>query len=200
MARLVLIALLFATSCGSIDDLKSNFNNKKEEIKSQNTITITDALESLALADRTNSSAYEISKQSVAQVVFPKIVKAGFLIGANYGEGFLIRNGEVVALIDLTGGNLGLQVGGQTYSQVTYILSENRYREFLNTNRMSLNGSISMAVTSGPYHRGACWTSGAGCPRAWCRKRCGASESAKSTPRSTCVTPCAPSSTTTASW
>ena len=147
MARLVLIALLFATSCGSIDDLKSNFNKKKEEIKSQNTITMTDALESLALADRTNSFAYAISKQSVAQVVFPKIVKAGFLIGANYGEGFLIRNGEVVALIDLTGGNLGLQVGGQTYSQVTYILSENRYREFLNTNRMSLNGSISMAVS-----------------------------------------------------
>jgi len=147
MIRLVLIALLFAASCGSIDDLKSNFNNKKEEIKSQNTITITDALESLALADRTNSFAYAISKQSVAQVVFPKIVKAGFLIGANYGEGFLIRNGEVVALIDLTGGNLGLQVGGQTYSQVTYILSENRYREFLNTNRMSLNGSISMAVS-----------------------------------------------------
>ena len=79
--------------------------------------------------------------------MFPKIVKAGFLIGANYGEGFLIRNGEFVSQIDLTGGNLGLQVGGQTYSQVTYILSENRYREFLNTNRMSLNGSISMAVS-----------------------------------------------------
>jgi lipid-binding SYLF domain-containing protein len=147
MKRLLLIALLFATSCGSVDELQTALNDKKKEIKSQNIVTNEDAMNILAKANRRNSFIYAISKQSVAQVVFPKIVKAGILIGANYGEGFLIRDGEVVALIDLAGGNLGLQAGAQTYSQVTYILSEERYRELIRNNRLSLNGSIATSVS-----------------------------------------------------
>jgi len=146
MTRLFLIALLFATSCGSVDELQTSLNNKKAAIKSQNIVTNEDAMNILAKANRRNSFIYEISKQSVAQVVFPKIVKAGILIGANYGEGFLIRDNEVVALIDLAGGNLGFQAGAQTYSQVTYILSEERYQELIIYNRLSLNGSIATSV------------------------------------------------------
>ena len=146
MLRVLLILLLFTASCGSLDKLKSSLNDKKEEIRSQNIVTKENALQSLAAANRKNSFVYSISRQSVAQVVFPKIVKASFLIGANYGEGFLIRDGKVVALIDLTGGNLGFQAGGQTYSQVTYILSEKRYLDLISNSRISLNGSISMAI------------------------------------------------------
>jgi lipid-binding SYLF domain-containing protein len=69
-------------------------------------------------------------------------VKAGFLLGGNYGEGYLIRDGEVMALVDISGGNLGLQAGGQTYAQVTYILSEQKYTELLNKNRVSISGNL----------------------------------------------------------
>lgn len=152
MLRVLLISLLFTASCGSLDNLKSSLNDKKEEIRSQNIVTKENALQSLAAANRKNSFVYSISRQSVAQVVFPKIVKASFLIGANYGEGFLIRDGKVVALIDLTGGNLGFQAGGQTYSQVTYILSEKRYLDLISNSRISLNGSISMAINGRINH------------------------------------------------
>jgi len=54
----------------------------------------------------------------------------------------LIRDGEVMALVDVSGGNLGLQAGGQTYAQVTYILSEQKYTELLNKNRVSINGNF----------------------------------------------------------
>jgi lipid-binding SYLF domain-containing protein len=146
MRGLVLTSLIFITSCGTVSDVNSAMKNKREEIKAQNIVTIADALETLNTANREDAFVYAISKQSVAQVVFPKIVKAGIAIGANYGEGFLIRDGNVVALIKLTGGNLGFQVGGQTYSQVTYILSEKRYNSLISNSRISLNGSISMAV------------------------------------------------------
>ena len=146
MRGLVLTSLIFITSCGTVNDVNSAMKNKREEIKAQNIVTVEDALETLNAANREDAFAYAISKQSVAQVVFPKIVKAGFAIGANYGEGFLIRNDKVVALIDLAGGNLGFQAGAQTYSQVTYILSEKRYQDLIQNNRISLNGSISSAV------------------------------------------------------
>ena len=146
MQRLALIALLFTTSCSALDGLNSSLKYKQDEIRAQNIVTDKDALKILSTANRQNSFVYAISKQSVAQVVFPKIVKAGLLIGANYGEGFLIRDGKVEALIDLAGGNLGFQAGAQTYSQVTYILSEKRYQDLIQNNRISLNGSISSAV------------------------------------------------------
>ena len=146
--RSFIVSILFlVASCGGINDLQNNINAKTKEIKSQNTVTGEDALDILRKLNSPGSFNAAIFRQSVAQVVFPKIVKAGFFLGANYGEGFLIRDGEVVALIDLAGGNLGLQVGAQSYSQVTYILSEERYHDLLSGNRMSLNGSVSFAVS-----------------------------------------------------
>ena len=148
MHRFLLLILLFMASCGGIADIKTDIEDKKQEIRSQNTVTELDALESLEAANQTSSFTTAIFRQSVAQVVFPKIVKAGFIIGANYGEGFLLRDGEVVAQIDLAGGNFGIQAGAQSYAQVTYILSEERYRELLSKDRLSLSGSLSLAVSA----------------------------------------------------
>ena len=50
------------------------------------------------------------------------MVKGGLIIGGNYAEGYLIENGETVSQIRLIGGNIGPTIGGQSYSQVTYIM------------------------------------------------------------------------------
>ena len=134
-------------SCGGIADIKTDIKDKKQELRSQNTVTELDALQSLVRANQKSSFTTAIFRQSVAQVVFPKIVKAGFIFGANYGEGYLVRDGEVVTQIDLAGGTLGLQAGAQSYAQVTYILSEERYSDLLSEDRLSLSGSVSLAVS-----------------------------------------------------
>ena len=120
--------------------------NKKEQIRSENIVTDQDALKTLAIASRKNRSVHEISRKSIAQIVFPKVIKAGLFVGANYGEGFLVQDGQVIKLVDLKGGNVGFHIGAQSYSQVTYILTEKRYQEVLQSNRMSLNGSISYGL------------------------------------------------------
>ena len=147
MQRFILLILLFVASCGGIADIKTDIKDKKQELRSQNTVTELDALESLMTANQKSSFTAAIFRQSVAQVVFPKIVKAGFIFGANYGEGYLVRDGEVVTRIDLAGGTLGLQAGAQSYAQVTYILSEERYSDLLSEDRLSLSGSVSLAVS-----------------------------------------------------
>ena len=147
MQRFIVLILLFVASCGGIAGIKTDIEDKKQEIRSQNTVTELDGLESLVEANQKSSFNTAIFRQSVAQIVFPKIVKAGFILGANYGEGYLVRDGEVVARIDLTGGTFGPQAGAQSYAQVTYILSEERYRNLLSKNRLSLSGSVSLAVS-----------------------------------------------------
>ena len=142
MKKFCTILACFLASCGTVDGVKSKFEEQSKIIKSENTVTPEDALETLRRANRKSAFNYSVSRQSVAYVVFPKIVKGGFLLGGNYGEGYLIRDGEVMALVDVSGGNLGLQAGAQTYAQVTYILSEQKYTELLNKNRVSIGGTL----------------------------------------------------------
>ena len=146
MKHLAFILLALVASCGQVSNFETKIQNKKEQIRSENIVTDQDALQTLAAASRKNRSVHEISRKSIAQIVFPKVIKAGLFIGANYGEGFLVKDGQVIKLVDLKGGNVGLQAGAQSYSQVTYILTEARYHEVVQNNRMSLNGSISYGL------------------------------------------------------
>lgn len=146
MKHLAFMLLALVVSCGQVSNFETKIQNKKEQIRSENIVTDEDALQTIAVASRINRSVHEISRKSIAQIVFPKVIKAGLFVGANYGEGFLIKDGQVIKLVDLKGGNVGFQIGAQSYSQVTYVLSEARYQEILQSNRMSLNGSVSYGL------------------------------------------------------
>ena len=82
---------------------------------------------------------------SVAQVVFPKIVKAGLLFGGTYGEGYLVRDGIVLSQVRLAGGNAGLNAGAQSYSQVVYILDDDTLAAFRRGGKLSLHGTLNYA-------------------------------------------------------
>lgn len=146
MKHPLLLVTVLLTSCGVVRDLGESIETHKENVVLDNTVTVTDAIATLSKAKTISENLAAFDRRSVAQIVFPRIVKAGIILGANYGEGFLIRENNVVALIDVAGGNLGLQAGAQTYSQVTYILSEERYNSILNQSRISLSGTMSYAV------------------------------------------------------
>lgn len=146
MKHFLLSVTVLLASCGVVRDIGESIETHRENIVLNNTVTVTDAIAILNKAKTTSENLAAIHRRSVAQIVFPKIVKAGFIFGANYGEGFLMRENNLVALIDVAGGNIGLQAGAQTYSQVTYILSEERYNRILNHSKTSISGTMSYAV------------------------------------------------------
>ena len=79
-----------------------------------------DAFNILSIAKELNPKNAELHNRSMAQIVFPKVVKGGFIIGGNYAEGYLIENGQIFDQIRMVGGNIGPNIGGQSYSQITY--------------------------------------------------------------------------------
>jgi lipid-binding SYLF domain-containing protein len=89
-----------------------------------------------------NKTLYDAS---VAQVVFPKILKAGLLFGGTYGEGYLVRDGIILSQVRLAGGNAGLNAGAQSYSQVVYILDDDTLAAFRRGGKLSLNGTLNYA-------------------------------------------------------
>ena len=115
----------------------------KEDLRAKNTVTVDEAFAVLEKASIDTPVAEYWRERSIAQVVFPRIAKAGIIIGGNYGEGYLIRNNRIVGLVDVAGANVGFQAGIQNYSQVTYIFSEGAYSNLIYRGNLSLSGTLS---------------------------------------------------------
>ncbi len=52
--------------------------------------------------------------------VFPTVGKGAFVVGGAHGIGEVIEQGEVIGYCDLTQGTIGLQLGGQAYSEIIF--------------------------------------------------------------------------------
>ena len=52
--------------------------------------------------------------------VFPTIGKGGVGVGGAYGRGEVFEKGGMIGYCDLTQGTIGLQLGGQSYSEVIF--------------------------------------------------------------------------------
>ncbi len=64
--------------------------------------------------------AKEFAAKSKAILVFPSILKAGFMVGGQGGDGVLIQGGKVVGTFNLSAASFGFQAGAQSFSQVMF--------------------------------------------------------------------------------
>lgn len=83
-----------------------------------------EAQTALAALHRRNPTALAISRQARATLVFPKIVKAGLVVGGSYGEGVLFKNGAVAGTYNSVSASWGWQAGAQTYAYVLYLMND----------------------------------------------------------------------------
>ena len=69
-------------------------------------------------------AAKALAKDANAILVFPKILKAGLVIGAESGDGALHVNGKTVGYYNTSGASYGLQAGAQTYGYVLFLMTD----------------------------------------------------------------------------
>ncbi len=72
----------------------------------------------------TSVAAQAVAERAVAVLVFPQIVKAGFGVGGQFGEGALRRDGVTVAYYNIASASFGFQIGAQAYAQVLFFMTE----------------------------------------------------------------------------
>jgi lipid-binding SYLF domain-containing protein len=90
-----------------------------------------------ASADKTTIDAFlesdvvaRFHESAYGYAVFPTIGKGGFGIGAAHGEGRVYRGGKKTGDVTMSQISIGLQLGGQAYSQVVYFEDERAFKEF----------------------------------------------------------------------
>ena len=123
----------------------SDIERTRDDLKERAQVYSEDALEILVTAKDLDKKNFEIHERSLAQIVFPKAVKGSFIFGGNYAEGYLVENGQIFDQIRMIGGNIGPNIGGQSYSQITYIMDRETLFQIKNGQKFSLQGTASYA-------------------------------------------------------
>ena len=74
-----------------------------------------DANAALALLYQTTPAALRLAPHAKAIRIFPSIVKAGFIGGAQYGNGAPRNGGKTTGYCNMTAASYGLQAGVQSF-------------------------------------------------------------------------------------
>lgn len=103
-------------------------------------------LQRLSAADPTLPAFLE---RAYAYAVFPSIGKGGLGIGGAYGRGVVYERGQLIGFADVTQATLGLQIGGQSYSQLLVFQDKETLERFKSGNFTFAANASAVAVKAG---------------------------------------------------
>ena len=81
-----------------------------------------DARASLAKLYQNTPGAKALADKAVAVLVFPSIVKGGFIIAGQFGDGALRKGGKTVAYYRSLAASFGYQAGAQAFGYVLFFM------------------------------------------------------------------------------
>lgn len=91
-------------------------------------------------------AANAVAKHAVAVLVFPKITKAGLVVGGQYGEGVLMRSGKPVAYYSNAGASYGLQAGAQQFGYAMFFMNDKALSALTDTDGFEVGVGPSVVV------------------------------------------------------
>ena len=73
---------------------------------------------------RSTPAAKQIASKARAILIFPNIIKAGFVFGGSYGEGVLTKNAKHAGYFNSVSASWGWQAGAESYGYVVFLMSD----------------------------------------------------------------------------
>lgn len=119
MRRLLLIAslMLGGVSIGCQTEPTPATDNKKDLLADETKAAVSRIKTDVANIDQVLADAH-------AYVIFPSVGKGGLVVGGAYGRGEVYEQGNLIGYADITQATIGLQAGGQTFTEI--ILFQNK--------------------------------------------------------------------------
>lgn len=94
-----------------------------------------------------NPAAKAIGAKAKGVLVFPSIVKGGFIVGGEAGNGAMIRNtGEISGFYQTAAASYGLQAGVQEFGYALFFMNDAAYRDLDKTGGWQLGSAPSLVV------------------------------------------------------
>ena len=87
-----------------------------------------DSTQALTTLYQSTPGAEALAEKSKGVLVFPGIVKGGFIIAGQYGDGALRKHGKTVGYYRSIEGSVGLQAGAQSFGYVLFFMDNESLR------------------------------------------------------------------------
>jgi lipid-binding SYLF domain-containing protein len=98
---------------------------------------------------RKDPSIQRFFANAYGYAVFPNVSKGGLGIGGAYGKGEVYEQNNLVGYTSLTQGTIGLQIGGQVYSEIIFFKSQANLESFKRGNFEFSAQASAVAATAG---------------------------------------------------
>lgn len=88
----------------------------------------------------------ELVAKASGLLVFPSVIQAGFVVGAQYGKGSLRVGGSTVGYYSTTSGSFGLTAGAQSKALIFLFMTQDALDNFRNSDGWSAGADASVAL------------------------------------------------------
>jgi lipid-binding SYLF domain-containing protein len=140
-AMLVGAGLTLTVSLGAVSDAIANESNdsKRRAIDAK----VHGTLSKLYANVR---GSRELVDKANGVLVFPSVIKVGFVAGGEYGEGALRVGGKSVGYYSTVSGSFGLQAGAQSKAVIFLFMTHDALNSFRRSKGWSVGGEGSVAL------------------------------------------------------
>jgi len=96
----------------------------------------------------TSATAKDLASRARGMLVFPRVFKAGYGIGGEYGEGVLLADGRTADYYNIASASVGLQLGIQRKSVVVMFMTDEALQHFRDSEgwKVGVDGSIAIVT------------------------------------------------------
>ena len=103
---------------------------------------------SLKILLESEPDAKLLAEKAVGILVFPSIVKGGFIVGAMYGEGALRVKGKTEGYYNAVAASYGLQAGVQTFGYAVFFMNKEKLKYLDESEGWEIGGAPSLVVVN----------------------------------------------------
>ena len=115
---------------------------KREDIRE-------DSNDALVKAKASDPSMARVFDDAHGSAVFPKISKGAVGVGGAYGKGVLFQDGRMIGYCDVSQASIGLQLGGQSYTEIICFEDKESFELFKTGNFAFDAQATAVALKSG---------------------------------------------------
>ncbi len=89
----------------------------------------------------------ELAGRAKGMLVFPRVYKAGFVVGGEYGEGALLVNGKNAGYYSTASASVGFQLGAQRKTVILLFMNDEALSRFRESDgwQAGVDGSVALA-------------------------------------------------------
>ena len=105
-----------------------------------------DASAALAKLYETHPDTRQLAARARAVLIFPRVYKAGFMLGAQYGEGVLRKGNKAVGYYNTVAASYGFQAGAQAFGYALFFMNDSALQYLDKSDGFEIGSGPSLVV------------------------------------------------------